>query len=49
MCRDVPMTAAFLLEHTDSGDLQLDIIEAVPVEYVYETFKGGTHYGQRRI
>ena len=49
MCRDAPMTAAFLLEHTNSGDLQLEIIEAVPENWVYETYQGGTHDGQRRI
>ena len=49
MCRDAPMTAAFLLEYTHSGDLQLEIIEAVPENWVYETFQGGTHDGQRRI
>ena len=45
------MTAAFFLEHTNSltGDLQLQIIEAVPENWVYETFQGGTHDGQRRI
>ena len=51
MCRDAPMTAAFLLEHTNSltGDLQLQIIEAVPENWVYETFQGGTLDGKRRI
>ena len=49
MCRDAPMTAAFLLEYTHSGDLQLEIIEAVPEDWVYETFQGGTLDGKRRI
>jgi hypothetical protein len=49
MCRDAPMTAAFLLEYTHSGDLQLEIIEAVPENWVYETFQGGTLDGKRRI
>ena len=49
MCRDAPRTASFLLEYTHSGDLQLEIIEAVPENWVYETFQGGTLDGKRRI
>ena len=48
MCRDAPRTARFFLEEAN-GDLQLEIIEAVPENWVYETFQGGTHHGQQRI
>jgi hypothetical protein len=48
MCRDAPMTASFLLEKAN-GDLQLEIIEAVPRDYVYETFNGNSRDADPRI
>jgi hypothetical protein len=47
MCRVLPATAAFLLEV--NVDLQLQIIEAVPRDYVLRTFQGGTHATDQRI
>ena len=37
MCRDAPETAKFLLSQT-YGTLQVEIIETIPIDYVYETF-----------
>jgi hypothetical protein len=46
-CRVLPATAWFLIEA--NGDLQLEIIEAVPRDYVLHTFEGGTHATDHRI
>ena len=48
MCRDAPGTASFLLEKAN-GDMQLEIIEAVPRDYVYRTFIGNSLGADQRI
>jgi hypothetical protein len=48
MCRDAPRAAWFLLEKAN-GDLQLEIIEAVPRDYVYRTFIGNSRDADPRI
>ena len=48
MCRDAPRTASFLLEKAN-GDLQLEIIEAVPENWVYKTFNGNSRGADPRI
>ncbi len=48
MCRDAPSTVAFLLEKANSGELQVEIIETAPREYVYNTFNGNCRGADQR-